>query len=193
MAPALRGAPMTALLVAAYLLAIVLANLLVATYGPAISIVNAFVFVGLDLTTRDRLHDVWGRAGRGQLLLRMGLLIAAGGLISYQLNAGAGAIAVASTVAFALASIVDTVTYHLLRWHPYMLRTNGSNIAAAAVDSIVFPTLAFGALLPLVVVGQFSAKVTGGYLWAVLLRRRYHEPEAWELEYQTGPDPEVDW
>lgn len=40
-----------------YLVAIVLANLTVAAFGPRMVIVNAFLFIGLDLTARDRLHD----------------------------------------------------------------------------------------------------------------------------------------
>jgi fructose-specific phosphotransferase system IIC component len=34
---------------------------------------------------------------------------------------------------------------------------------------LVFPTVAFGALLPGIVAGQFVAKVFGGFLWAVIL------------------------
>ena len=43
--------------------------------------------------------------------------------------------------------------------------------AGAAVDSVVFPALAFGAMLPLIVVGQFGAKVLGGAAWSLVLRR----------------------
>ena len=57
-----------------------------------------------------------------------------------------------------------------------LLRVNGSNVVGAAVDSLVFPTLAFGAFLWPIVLGQFAAKVAGGVLWslvrAVPLRRR---------------------
>ena len=61
------------MIVALYLAAVVAANLSVAAFGPAASIVNAFLFVGLDLTARDRLHDSW--RGR-QLWPRMALLMA---------------------------------------------------------------------------------------------------------------------
>jgi len=149
-----------------YLAAIVLANLSVALLGPAASILNAFLFIGLDLTTRDRLHDAW----RGdRLVLRMGVLIATGGFISWALNAGAGMIAVASTVSFTLAAVVDFLVYRALEGRSRQVRVNGSNIAAAAVDSLVFPTLAFGQLLPLVVLAQFAAKVCGGFVWSLVL------------------------
>jgi hypothetical protein len=154
--------------VAVYLAAIVAANLSVATFGPSVTVLNAFALVGLDLTLRDRIHDAW--AGRG-LALRMGLLIAAGGALSWALNASAGPIAVASTVAFAAAATLDSVTYAALETRPRLLRVNGSNVVGAAADSVVFPTLAFGALLPVIVLAQFAAKLAGGFVWSLALSR----------------------
>ena len=151
-----------------YLAAIVTANLAVARFGPGSSVIIAFLFIGLDLTLRDRLHDSW--RGRG-LAWRMGLLIGTGGVISYLVNVDAGRIAVASTVAFAGAATVDAVVYHMLGHRPFMVRANGSNVPAAAVDSILFPTIAFGSFLPWIVLGQFAAKVGGGFLWSLVLRR----------------------
>lgn len=156
-------------MIALYLVAIVAANLLVAWFGPAVTILNAFLFIGLDLTARDRLHDRWRGEG---LVWKMGLLIASGGLISYLLNRDAGRIALASTVAFCAAALTDSLVYQLLRRRGYMLRVNGSNIPAAAVDSVVFPTLAFGGFLPWVTLGQFAAKVLGGFVWSLILGRR---------------------
>ena len=45
------------LLIGMYLAAIVAANLSVAAFGLAVSIANAFIFIALDLTSRDRLHE----------------------------------------------------------------------------------------------------------------------------------------
>ena len=53
-----------------------------------------------------------------------------------------------------------------------MFSANGSNVAGAAVDSLIFPTLAFGALMPHIVAMQFAAKVAGGALWTWALRQR---------------------
>jgi uncharacterized PurR-regulated membrane protein YhhQ (DUF165 family) len=53
-----------------------------------------------------------------------------------------------------------------------MFRANGSNMTGAAVDSLLFPTIAFGALMPHIVVMQFVAKVAGGALWAWLIGRK---------------------
>jgi hypothetical protein len=76
---------MTIALIAIYLAAIVTANLAVATFGPSITPLTAFLLIGLDLTTRDVLHDRWeyralsDRIGRA-MPLRMGALITAGSL-----------------------------------------------------------------------------------------------------------------
>ena len=154
------------MLIALYLGAIVAANLLVATFGPSVVVLNAFLFIGLDLTCRDRLHDKW----KGQLLLpKMALLIAVGGGLSFLLNASAGQIAIASTVAFTVAAVLDGLTYVVLGERTRLVRVNGSNVIGAAADSLIFPTLAFGSLLPAIVLGQFAAKVAGGFVWSLVL------------------------
>lgn len=156
------------MLIALYLVAIVAANLSVAYFGPASTIVNAFLFIGLDITTRDMLHERWEHK---DLWLKMGGLIAAGSALSWVLNRNAGPIAIASLVAFAASGLVDTIVYHLLRERSKFFKVNGSNMVSAAVDSIVFPTVAFGAFMPWIAAGQFVAKVAGGFLWALLLNR----------------------
>lgn len=156
------------LVVALYCSAMVAANLSVATFGPWISPLNAFLFIGLDLSLRDHLHDKW--RGPGLWPRMLGLIVAAGA-ISYVLNPASAKIAVASVTAFICAGIVDAIAYHLLRDRPYMQRTNGSNAAGATVDSFIFPTLAFGAFLPHIVALQIAAKVGGGFVWSLLLRR----------------------
>lgn len=149
-----------------YLAAIVAANLSVATFGPAAVIPNAFLLIGLDLTLRDRLHEAW--EGR-QLALRMAGLVAAGGLLTFLLNRDAAQIALASTVAFTVAASLDAVAYALLGKRARLVRVNGSNVIGAAADSLIFPTLAFGSLLWPIVLGQFVAKVAGGFLWSLIL------------------------
>lgn len=150
-----------------YLVAIVLANLSVAAFGPSVVIINAFLFIGLDLTARDRLHDAWRS---NNLLFKMVGLIASGSLLSWVLNREAGQVALASFCAFAAAAIVDTAVYHLLGNYPRWLRINGSNLPSALIDSIVFPTLAFGAFLWPIVLGQFAAKALGGFVWSLIFR-----------------------
>ena len=149
--------------IAAYAVAMTLANLSVAAFGPSVTPINAFVLIGLDLALRDWLH-VRLKA------LQMGGLIAATGLLTYALNPAAGMIAIASAVAFTGAAVVDWSVFAKLRGS-WMFRANGSNVAGAAVDSILFPTIAFGALLPHIVVAQFVAKVAGGAVWSWLLSK----------------------
>ncbi len=147
-----------------YAAAMTLANLSAATFGPGVTPVNAFVLIGLDLALRDWLHvrlKPW----------QMGALIACTGLLTFALNPAAGMIAVASSVAFTGAALVDWATFARLRGS-WLFRANGSNVAGAAVDSLLFPTIAFGALMPGIVAAQFVAKIAGGALWAYLLSRR---------------------
>ena len=151
-----------------YLTAAVLANLSTSFFGAYASILNAFLFIGLDLTARDKLHEAWH--GR-YLWAKMFALIAAGSLISYLLNRNAGMIAVASLAAFGVAGLVDAIVYQYLYDKPWMVKVNGSNIFSALADSLVFPTIAFGGFLPLIVLGQFTAKVAGGFIWSWIIAR----------------------
>ena len=153
-------------LVVVYLAAIIAANLLVSRFGPAVTTLHAFLLIGLDLVARDHLHDAWPERTRW---LRMLALISVGGLLSLLLG-GLGRIALASCGAFVLAGVADTAGYHLLQRQPRWTRINGSNLVAAAVDSLLFPLLAFGwPLLWGTVIGQFVAKVGGGALFTLLL------------------------
>lgn len=152
-----------------YLTSIILANLIVSMLGPSSVIWVAFLFIGLDLTSRDYLHEAWHNEG---LWWKMAVLVGTGSLFTYLLNTSAGPVAIASFVAFALAGIADTVTYHLLKDRARMVKINGSNVVSALVDSVVFPTMAFGAFMPLIILGQFAAKVGGGFVWSLILNRR---------------------
>ena len=149
------------LAIAAYAVAMTIANLLVSKFGPTITPVNSFVLIGLDLALRDWLHvrlKTW----------QMGAMIATTGLLTYVLNPAAGMIAVASAAAFTAAAVVDWSVFAKVKGG-WLKRANVSNIAGAVVDSLVFPTIAFGALMPHIVAMQFAAKVTGGALWTFVL------------------------
>lgn len=150
--------------IAVYAVSIIAANLIVAALGPWVSPINSFFLIGLDLTLRDWLHI---RLRPWQMLV----LIAATGALTYILNPAAGQIAIASSVAFTVAALVDWGSFATLRGS-WLLRSNESNVASAAVDSVLFPTIAFGVFLPWIVLGQFAAKVGGGFVWALLLSRR---------------------
>lgn len=160
-------------LVVAYLAAIVAANLSIAEWGPKAAVYNAFFFIGLDLVSRDRLHDLW----RGRLIRNMALLIATGSALSYVLGQWLGTgpfvarIALASAVAFGAAAVADALMYHWLRRRDWYERVNGSNVVGAAVDSFVFVALwPFGFQFTYAFT-LWAAKVAGGVVWALLLKR----------------------
>jgi queuosine precursor transporter len=151
------------LLISLYLSSVVAANLLTAWLGPGISILNAFLFIGLDITTRDKLHEKWHG---NHLTLKMLLLILSGSIISVLLNRNSMRIAIASTAAFTVAALVDFIVYSKLFHRSKFVKINSSNLFSSAADSIIFPLIAFGwPLLWLISLGQFIAKVFGGFIW----------------------------
>jgi len=154
---------MTAALIALYVAAMVTANLLVWWLGPWFSPINSFFLIGLDLTLRDVMHE---RLSRWALAA----VIFAGGLVTWLVNPSAARIAIASAAAFVLAAFADWFVYAALHERPWLIRSNGSNVIGAAIDSIAFPTIAFGVFLPGVIALQFAAKVGGGAVWTLALR-----------------------
>ena len=152
--------------ISAFLIAIVLANLSVAYFGPISIPFNAFLLIGLDLSLRDHIHERWHGKSLG---LKMLGLICAGALITYLLNRNAGMICVGSVVAFAGALIVDALLYERFFKKSKLVKMNISNVGSAVADSILFPTIAFGAFMPLIIFGQIIAKVGGGALWAWII------------------------
>ena len=146
-----------------YIAAICTANFSVHLFGPVATPFNAFLLIGLDFVIRDKLHE---RIGVRKIML----LIIIAGAISYAINPATDMIAIASVSAFALAALTDATVYQSLIRKPWLVKSNGSNVASSAVDSVVFPLIAFGAFIPWVVAGQFVAKVFGGAVWSWLLR-----------------------
>lgn len=158
--------PRAAIAVLLYLAAIVAANLIVTEHGPSVAAYTAFALIGLDLVLRDYLHDLWG--GRIPPIL---LLIVAGSVISYLLNQDAARVAMASAVAFAAAFTVDWLVYDRLHRRPWLERSNWSNVAGGAVDSIVFLPLAFGGWPWQAMFALFTAKVAGGVIVSLAAQR----------------------
>ncbi|MDU1573244.1 MAG: VUT family protein [Pantoea sp.] len=146
-----------------YVVAICAANLLVARYGPWVTPINAFFLVGLDMVLRDILHERYG-------IMRSLFLSAIAGIVSYAINPASGLIAIASMVAFIAAAFVNALVYQKLIDKPWLKKSNAGNVAAAAVDSVLFPLIAFGAFLPLIIGAQFVCKTVGGAIWSWLLR-----------------------
>jgi queuosine precursor transporter len=156
----------TVFYVSLYLLAIILANFSVFYFGVNAAYVNAFLFIGLDLTSRDSLHEIWNNEN---LFLKMLVLVFSGSFISFLLNTDAYNIALASFLAFFVAGMVDYVIYKILHNHNRMVKINGSNIFGSMTDSLIFPTIAFGGFSIVVTLGQFLAKVLGGFFWSLII------------------------
>jgi uncharacterized PurR-regulated membrane protein YhhQ (DUF165 family) len=176
------------LLIALYLGAIVAANISIALFGPEVSILNAFLFVGLVLSTRDQLHDLWSNGDRWN---KMALLIVTGSALSYAASIlladssippdVVAKVAVASCVAFGSAEVVDAVSYEVMKRRSveWLHRVNLSNVISAAVDSVVFVTIAFGWNWQ-IAFAQFSAKIAGGFIWSLVI-------EKYRGRYQVAP------
>lgn len=151
-------------LIALYAVAIIAANLLVAQFGPSITPVNAFFLIGLDLALRNYLALKITKP-------QMALMIAGTGVLSYLFNPATGMIAVASCIAFTAAALMDWMVFNTVagKW---LTRNLAGNSAGALVDSILFPTIAFGALMPEIVLAQMVAKIAGGSAWGYLISRK---------------------
>lgn len=150
--------------VAAYAGAMVLANLSISAFGPKMAPINGFILIGLDLALRDWLHvrlKTWQMLG----------LIAVTGCITLALDPAAAHIALASATALIAAALADWLMFAGLNRQRWVVRSNLSNVAGAAVDSLVFPVMAFGGLQADLVATMFLAKVGGGLFWSLLLAR----------------------
>ncbi|WP_210651515.1 VUT family protein [Nocardioides sp. SYSU D00065] len=148
--------------VAGYVTAVVLANIVTEQFG-LVSVgfgllVTAGTYAaGFALLARDFVHRF---GGRGWAIAAITL----GGAISWAFSSPA--LAVASTVAFVSAELVDLIVYEPIR------RTKGfisgalvSNVVSAPIDTFVFLSLAGFPLTLETVGGQFVGKV----LWATAL------------------------
>ena len=151
-----------------FLGAIVSANLVLYFLGPIPwAMVNGFIFIGLDFVVRDKLHEIW----ETHLWKRMLGLIFTGSAISVLFNVGALQIAIASFIAFMVAGLVDAVIYHALKDKKWLIKSNASNAGGSIADSILFPTIAFGAFIPEIILGQIASKFLGGVVWSFVIDR----------------------
>lgn len=160
------------MIVALYLAAIVAANLAVAHFGQVALLVTASLLIPFDLVVRDVLHERWQG---NRLAVRMAALIAAGCALTALLNADAARVAIASSVAFTLASVGDALVFHLARARSRFVRMNASNVCGALVDSFLFPVIAFASVSAELSLTQAALKVVGGLAWSLVFlffRRR---------------------
>lgn len=148
----------TAVVFAAFVGTVVLANWLLSTFGvlPILGGVPAGVLAaGAAFTIRDTLHDL---AGRRVVIAA----IAAGSVLSYVLSdgstipGGVTSIAVASAAAFTFSELLDAAIYDRIRHRQWAMAVIASGIAGAILDSALFLYLAFGSVD--YIAGQVIAK-----------------------------------
>ena len=151
------------LLVVFYIASIIAANLIIMYFGANAIPYVSFILIGFDFVIRDKLHDKINK-------LQMFLLIVVSGLITYIINVDTKIIAIASSISFTLASFGDWFVFHKASgsWEN---RSNKSNIVAAIIDSIIFPTIVFGGLNICITIMQIITKTFGGFCWVQILKR----------------------
>ena len=154
-----------------FILAVVVANLLVNRFGHIALPFTAFVLIPFDLVTRDVLHEQWAGKSRGAVYLYFLALIGAAGLATLLVHSGAAWVVAGSIAGFSGATAANTVCYDLiLTYRPDVSRfwrMTVSNVVAAAADSVLFPLVAFGWVNTAIAVSQAGAKSFGGVLWAI--------------------------
>jgi len=152
------------LAIAIYISAVVAANLAAAWFGPKITPLIAFTLIGLDLALRNRL-------ALSLLRSEMLLMIAASAAISYLINPASGQVALAGLMAFSASTLADWWLFSSLSG-TWFRKCLGGLALGSAIDSFLFPTLAFGEFIAEIVALQFLAKLLGGTMWAYILKPR---------------------
>lgn len=149
------------LALAAYIAAIVAANVMTAQLGLVPVgfglLVTAGTFAaGFALLARDVVHQTGG--------VRLVLLgIAAGAALSWFM--ATPQLAIASTVAFTAAELIDLAVFAPLRRHGFVPAALASNAISAPVDTLAFLAIAGFPITAPVVIGQLIGKL----LWATLV------------------------
>lgn len=155
-----------------YVFFIVLADVLAAKWIiplPFGLFVPAGVFaIAPIFTLRDQIHRNYG-AKKVAILILVASAISLG--ISVLLgNALLGKVTIASVIAFIISEYADTWIYHLTRNQTWMNRVLKSNAVSTLLDSIIFITLAFGFILPLIL-GQYIVKMLIAWITGLILSK----------------------
>lgn len=147
-----------------YLFSIVLANILILQFGSWMIPIVSFLLIGFDLVVRDKLTDVISK-------LQMFIMILISGLITFIINSNSIQISIASSLSFTIASLVDWYVF-VNSSGTWSQRSYKSNIFGATVDSLIFPTIAFGSFILHIVVIQIITKIIGSAMWVYLIRNK---------------------
>lgn len=139
---------------------------------------SGVLMVGLALVLRDAVHE---KLGAKWALAA----IALGAALSFA--TAPPALALASTVAFALAELADFAVYTPLRSKGRSMAVLASGAVGAVLDSVLFVFLAFGSLE--FAAGTILAKLYASVAVAVYL---YGRPRCW-FGHAWGPTNEYDY
>ena len=153
---------MVALKISIYLIAFVLANLIVLYFGSIGLIFTALFLIPFDFVMRCIFHETWKGI---ELILKLGLIVIAASLITFVINRNAINIAIASSVGFILAQIFAGIFYQFFIKKSFFVKVNGSDAIGILIDSLSFQLIAFGIINYNILVGQFLLKLIGGFFW----------------------------
>jgi queuosine precursor transporter len=153
---------MVALKISIYLIAFVLANLIVLYFGSIGLIFTALFLIPFDFVMRCIFHETWKGI---ELILKLGLIVIAASLITFVINRNAINIAIASSVGFILAQIFAGIFYQFFIKKSFFIKVNGSDAIGILIDSLAFQLIAFGIINYNILVGQFLLKLIGGLFW----------------------------
>lgn len=146
-----------------YLFTIVFANV-TTSLSPTMVYVNALLFIGLDMTLKDKFQISlpWYKI--------LGIIFL-GSLVTYVINRDFLPIAIASTSAFIAAFTVDYIVFSLIKnniWYRVMI----SNVFGSFVDSYVFLALAPFPFSWYSVISLTLLKIIGGALSGYVLIKK---------------------
>jgi len=131
-------------------------------------LVVGLIFIGFDLTCRDYLHETWKD---DNLWVKILALIGIGSVLTAIVNINAYRVALASFLGFSFAGLVDTFVYGRLIDQNWKIKVNGSNVFSSFTDSFLFISIAFGSVMPLLILLQFLVKALGGLAWSPMVGR----------------------
>lgn len=100
------------------------------------------------------------------------LLTITASAITFLINHEALNIALASVSGFFTAQIFAGIFYQVFINRSFFVKVNGSDFIAICFDSFVFQLVAFHEFSPTITVGQILIKLTGGYIWYLILFKK---------------------
>jgi hypothetical protein len=157
----------TPLIILLYLVALIVANLTISVFGENGFYVVGFLLIPIDMLLRDILHERW----KDNISIRMGGLIALGGVLTWLLNTDTLIIGIASVSAFTASMVVNTWIYQRMFGSSRVTKMNVSNFFASIVDSSVFILIFFGFDWKIILI-QSLIKFSGGFIFTLLFKKK---------------------